>query len=101
MASQPGLSGEHPDLGARVVQAEVAERRRAAEDPLSDRAHEVLRLLALGHTNQEIAKMLFISVRAAETHRSHIMRKLRLQTRAEMVAYAIHSGMLEPPPDGA
>src|SRR5919197_5345881 len=48
----------HPALGAKLVAAEVEERKRAAEDPLSDREREVLRLLALGHTNQEIAKML-------------------------------------------
>ena len=54
----------------------------------------MLRLLALGHTNQEIAKMLYISVRTAETHRSHIMQKLRLKTRAELVRYALASGLL-------
>ena len=52
-------------------------------------------LLALGHTNQEIAKMLYISVRTAETHRAHIMQKLRLTTRAELVRYAIANGMLD------
>ena len=55
----------------------------------------MLRLLALGHTNQEIAKMLFISVRTAETHRAHIMQKLNLQTRAELVRHAIDQGLLE------
>src|SRR5215213_5957946 len=75
----------HPALGARLVAADAAERRRAAEDPLSEREREVLRLLALGHTNQEIAKQLFISVRTAETHRAHIMQKLRLSSRAELV----------------
>ncbi|HUP32172.1 MAG TPA: helix-turn-helix transcriptional regulator, partial [Gaiellaceae bacterium] len=65
-------------------------------DPLSDREREVLHLLALGHTNQEIADMLFISVRTAETHRAHIMRKLGLSTRAELVRYAIAEGLLEP-----
>jgi two-component system response regulator NreC len=85
----------HPELGARVMQADLAERRRAEDDPLSDREREVLRLLARGHTNQEIAKMLYISVRTAETHRAHIMQKLRLESRAEMVAYAIDNGMLE------
>jgi two-component system, NarL family, response regulator NreC len=85
----------HPELGARLVSAETAERRRAEEDPLSDREREVLRLLALGHTNQEIAKELYISVRTAETHRAHIMQKLRLSSRAELVRYALAEGMLE------
>jgi two-component system response regulator NreC len=86
----------HPELGARLVAAETAERRRAEDDPLSDREREVLRLLALGHTNQEIAKELYISVRTAETHRAHIMQKLRLSSRAELVRYALAEGLLEP-----
>jgi two-component system response regulator NreC len=85
----------HPELGARLVAAETEERRRAEEDPLSEREREVLRLLALGHTNQEIAKQLFISVRTAETHRAHIMQKLRLTNRAELVRYALDQGLLE------
>jgi two-component system response regulator NreC len=85
----------HPALGARLVQAEAEERRRAEEDPLSEREHEVLRLLALGHTNQKIAKMLYISVRTAETHRAHIMQKLRLSSRAELVRHALAEGLLE------
>jgi two-component system response regulator NreC len=84
-----------PELGARLVAAESAERRRAEEDPLSEREGEVLRLRALGHTNQEIAKQLYISVRTAETHRAHIMQKLRLSSRAELVRYAIDRGLLE------
>jgi two-component system response regulator NreC len=84
-----------PELGARLVAAESAERRRAEEDPLSEREGEVLRLLALGHTNQEIAKQLFISVRTAETHRAHIMQKLRLSSRAELVRYALERGLLD------
>jgi two-component system response regulator NreC len=87
----------HPTLGARLAQAEVEASRRAADDPLSDREREVLRLLALGHTNQEIAKKLFISVRTAETHRAHIMQKLGLGTRAELVRYALANGMLDDP----
>jgi two-component system response regulator NreC len=85
----------HPELGARLVSAETEQLRRAEEDPLSERESEVLRLLALGHTNQEIAKQLFISVRTAETHRAHIMQKLRLSSRAELVRYAIDRGLLE------
>jgi two-component system, NarL family, response regulator NreC len=85
----------HPTLGARLAEAEVEAARRAATDPLSDREREVLRLLALGHTNQEIAKTLFISVRTAETHRAHIMQKLGLGTRAELVRYALVNGLLD------
>jgi two-component system, NarL family, response regulator NreC len=79
----------HPALGARIVVADAAEQAANAADPLSDREREVLRLLAFGHTNQEIAQQLSISVRTAETHRAHIMRKLQISTRAELVRYAI------------
>jgi len=85
----------HPALGARLVAADAEERKRADADPLSEREREVLRLLALGHTNQEIAKMLYISVRTAETHRAHIMQKLRLSSRAELVRYALENGLIE------
>ena len=85
----------HPALGARLVQAESEERRRAASDPLSSREREVLRLLALGHTNQEIAAQLFISVRTAETHRAHVMQKLSLSSRAELVRYALDHDLIE------
>jgi DNA-binding NarL/FixJ family response regulator len=85
----------HPTLGARLATAEAEANARAEADPLSEREREVLRLLALGHTNQEIAKMLFISVRTAETHRAHIMQKLRLATRADLVRYALSQGLLE------
>jgi DNA-binding NarL/FixJ family response regulator len=85
----------NPELGARLVSADTEAARLAEEDPLSDREREVLRLLALGHTNQEIAKQLYISVRTAETHRAHIMQKLRLETRADLVAYALQRGLLD------
>ena len=85
----------HPALGARMLDADAEERKRAEDDPLSDRERDVLRLLALGHTNQEIAGQLYISVRTAETHRAHIMQKLRITTRAELVRYALDQGLLE------
>jgi len=88
----------NPELGARLVAAEADAARRAEEDPLSEREREVLRLLALGHTNQEIAKRLYISVRTAETHRAHIMQKLRLASRAELVRYAMARGLLDQDP---
>ena len=77
-----------------MVAADAAARAAAEADPLSDREREILRLLALGHTNQEIAKMLYISVRTAETHRAHIMQKLRLTNRAELVRHALTHGLL-------
>ena len=55
----------------------------------------MLRLLALGHTNQEIAKLLSISVRTVETHRAHIVHKLGVKTSAEIVRYALATGQLD------
>jgi two-component system, NarL family, response regulator NreC len=84
----------NPQLGARL--ATTAARERAKDDdPLSDREREVMRLLALGHTNQEIAHLLFVSVRTAESHRAHIMQKLGLSTRAELVRHALAHGLLD------
>jgi DNA-binding NarL/FixJ family response regulator len=86
-------SGERyvdPDLGAQLVVAEGVPEL----EPLSDRERDVLHLLALGHTNQEIGKTLFISVRTVDTHRAHIMRKLQLRTRAELVLFALAHGLI-------
>ena len=81
-------------LGARMVAAEMHARAEADADPLSPREHEVLRLLALGHTNEELGKLLFISVRTVESHRRNLMQKLRLFTRAELVGYAVQHELL-------
>jgi DNA-binding NarL/FixJ family response regulator len=83
----------HPALGAKLVAD--ASSAKQADDPLSDREREVLSLLALGHTNQEIADRLVVSVRTVEAHRAHILTKLRLSTRADLVRYAIDTGLLE------
>jgi two-component system response regulator NreC len=72
----------HPALAARLVM-------REHEDDLTDREREILRLIALGYTNQEIAGQLFLSVRTIEAHRRHILDKLRLSTRAQLVQYAL------------
>ncbi|MDX6486228.1 MAG: hypothetical protein QOF43_1381, partial [Gaiellaceae bacterium] len=82
-----GVRYVHPALGARLAAAYAQAQADEDADPLSEREREILRLLALGHTNQEIAAMLFISVRTSETHRAHIMLKLDLATRAELVRY--------------
>jgi len=81
-----------PDLGAQLVVADGV----PALEPISDRERDVLHLLALGYTNQEIGKKLFISVRTVDTHRAHIMRKLRLGTRAELVLFALSTGLIGP-----
>ena len=81
-----------PDLGMQLVVPHGA----PALEPLSDRERDVLHLLALGYTNQEIGKKLFISVRTVDTHRAHIMRKLRLETRAELVLFALANGLIGP-----
>jgi two-component system response regulator NreC len=85
----------HPELGARLISALTDAERRADADPLSQREREILTLLARGFTNQEIAKQLFISVRTAETHRAHVMQKLRLSSRADLVSYALANGLLD------
>ena len=79
-----------PDLGAKLV---VPDSPPGLE-PLSERERDVLHLLALGYTNQEIGKKLFISVRTVDTHRAHIMRKLHLDTRAELVLFALANGLI-------
>jgi len=85
----------HPSLGARLAALDAEAHRRPESDPLSGREHEVFRLLALGHTNQEIARLLYISVQTAESHRARIMQKLHLSSRAELVRYALVAGVLE------
>jgi len=79
-----------PDLGTKLVTGDGT----PALEPLSDRERDVLHLLALGHTNQEIGKRLYLSVRTVDTHRAHIMRKLRLETRAELVLFALANGLI-------
>jgi two-component system response regulator NreC len=83
-----------PSVGARLA-AEPA--REWPPDGLSDREAEVLRLIALGYTNKEIGESLYLSVRTVESHRAHVQQKLRLQTRAELVGYALEHRMVEVP----
>src|SRR3954470_19101228 len=80
----------NPRLGAKTPAAPPAE-----DGPLSARETDVLRLIALGHTNTEIAEQLFLSTRTVETHRAHIQRKLSLNTRAELVRYALDHGLMQ------
>ncbi len=84
-----------PGLGAKLV----VDDGSAALEPLSERERDIVHLLALGYTNQEIGKKLFISVRTVDTHRAHIMRKLELETRAELVMFALANGVIGPSAD--
>lgn len=65
------------------------------EGEISDRERDVLRLLALGHTNKEIARRLYLSVRTVETHRASLLRKLGASSRADLVAYALQKRLVE------
>lgn len=85
-----GESYLNPRLGARIA----SEPPPGPPDDLSEREVDVLRLIALGHTNAEIGEQLYLSVRTVETHRSHIQQKLRLSTRAELVGYALKRGLI-------
>jgi len=82
----------NPELGAKLASEPPESDSRP--DNLSPREIEVLKLIALGHTNGEIAASLFLSVRTVESHRAHIQQKIRLTTRAELVAYARDHGLL-------
>ena len=64
-------------------------------EPLSPRELEVLRLVAQGHTNRQVAEMLHLSVRTVESHRANLMDKLGLSSPAQLVRYAIEHGFLE------
>jgi two-component system response regulator NreC len=80
----------NPRLGARLAAAP-----EGPPDDLSEREREVLKLIALGHTNGEIAQQLFLSTRTVETHRAHIQQKLNRTTRAELVRYALEHKLVD------
>jgi two-component system response regulator NreC len=83
----------NPGLGARLAAAPPAPA--GPPDDLSERELEVLRLIALGHTNAEIAEQLYLSVRTVESHRAHIQQKTRRSSRSELVRYALENGLVD------
>lgn len=85
-----GDSYLNPRLGARMAAAPLP----GPPDGLSEREVDVLRLIALGYTNAEIAEQLYLSVRTVEIHRAHIQQKLRLGSRSELVRYALDHGLV-------
>jgi two-component system response regulator NreC len=80
----------NPELGARMAAAPSG-----PSSDLTERELEVLRLIALGHTNSEIAGQLYLSVRTVETHRAHIQQKLGMSSRAELVGYALDNDLVD------
>lgn len=82
-----GTTYLQPSLGARLA------KQDQPAGNLTDREREVLRLLATGHTNAEIARELFLSLRTVESHRGQIRAKLNLETRAQINAYAQEHGL--------
>ena len=95
----------YPSLMERVIDSYLRQPRPSADSPqeadseLSAREQEVLRLVALGHTSQQVADRLCISVNTVDSHRAHIMEKLGLHGRAALVRYAMSKGLLDDPPD--
>jgi two-component system response regulator NreC len=83
----------NPQLGARIAAAPT--EPAGPPDDLTEREVQVLRLIALGHTNTEIGTRLFLSVRTVESHRAHVQQKLRRTNRAELVRYALDHGLLD------
>ncbi len=86
----------HPSLGAALLAPDAPTARLSGPGgALSDRELEVLRLIALGLTNGEIAERLYVSVRTVETHRAHLHQKLDVRSRAELVRLARDGGVLD------
>ena len=83
----------NPALGARLAAAPI--EQDGPPDGLSEREIEILRLIALGHTNTEIGDQLFLSVRTVESHRAHIQQKLGVSTRSELVRYALDHDLID------
>jgi two-component system response regulator NreC len=81
----------HPELGARIAAAPPTPT--GPPDGLSEREVEVLKMIANGFSNSEIAAQLYLSVRTIESHRAHIQQKTRRSTRAQLVSYAREHGL--------
>lgn len=88
-------AAEGRDYLPAAVAAGLKDEGKAERAVLSPRETEVLRLMALGHTNREIGEQLSLSVRTVETHRAHIQQKLGLNSRPELTRYALDNGLLD------
>lgn len=92
-AAAQGETYLNPRLGARM--AKEPDSPPDPPDDLTERERDVLRRIALGHTNAEIAGQLYLSVRTIETHRAHIQQKLGRLSRAELVQYAFEHDLVQ------
>jgi len=90
--AREGRTYLNPELGARMA---AEPPPSGPPDGLTERELEILRMIALGHTNPEIAAQLYLSVRTVESHRAHIQQKIRRSTRAELVRYALDHKLVE------
>jgi DNA-binding NarL/FixJ family response regulator len=84
-----------PSISAAVVQAYLHKTELPA-DPLTSRERQVLQLVAEGKTTKEVAQLLGISTKTAESHRTRIMAKLDIHETASLVRYAIRRGLIQP-----
>jgi len=90
-----------PGISDQVMEGFLSNRKRLKEktswDTVTQREREVLKLLAEGHSNKEIGELLHISVKTVEKHRANLIDKLDLHNVAQLTAYAIKQGLVEPP----
>jgi DNA-binding NarL/FixJ family response regulator len=101
-ACRAAMRGE-PFLYPAAVQALIRDYldrasrgEEAPEDPLTPRELEIVKLIAEGHTSEEIAEMLFISKKTVDRHRANVLEKLGMRNRVELTRYAIRRGLVEP-----
>lgn len=92
-----GGSFLHPSVAARVVEEYVqgAEKTQDPYDSLTDREKQVLKLVAEGFTNKEVADLLCISVKTVMAHRANLMEKLAIHSRTDLVKYALRKGLID------
>ena len=89
----------YPSITKRILE-DYLRRAQSGQDKqtldgLTDREREILQLVAEGHTNKDVAEMLSLSIRTVQNHRAHLMEKLGIHDRSELVKYAIKKGIIE------
>jgi len=80
--------------GNTALQLERTERNHKETLHITPRQREILKMIAMGHTNREIAASLNISVRTVEVHRFNLMRRLNVRNVAQLLRQALHQGLL-------